>query len=368
MESKTKSAAAPVLPGAAGYNLAAIDYTRVVMAFLVVVIHCPPFTSFSETFNIYVTEWIARLAVPFFFFCNGFFLFSAGSDKELLQKNVFSQIKKLLLMYVGWTIVYSPLIIYETTKNDDGFLLNCIRFIRNFIFTASYFQLWYLNAAALAIFLVWYAVKKGMPWRIIFLASGILYVFGLMYSNWYGVARMLPFWDIPIIYYPVKLFLKIIGLTRDGLFFGFLFVAIGAYFAQHPLPSRKICHLGFVLAMIVGFAEVFLVELLDSRLDPSLYAFLPFATIFLSCTILRSHVINQYDTRKLRKVSSLIFLVHKWFIPLYRVPEKLFGITSPLLENSLFKYCVVATCSVVFALVVIRISENRRFAWLKRFY
>lgn len=349
-------------------NLAAIDYTRVIMAFLVVAIHVPPLTSFSKLVNYGVTQYIARLGVPFFFFCNGYFLFRPNLSKEALKQNTFKQIKKLFEMYLVWTLIYMPIIVYGWLKSGDSLLKNCLRFVRNFVFTGSYNQLWYLPAAMLAIFLVWFAMDKGYSWRAILFAGGILYAVGLMYQSWYGLFRALPVWDVSFVYYPTKLFLKVIVTTRDGLFDGFLLVALGAYFAQHPLPTQKTCKAGFVISMAAGFIEAVVVKYFEICKGVDMCIFLPFAVTFLFCGVLQLPAKSAPDTKFLRKFSSLIFLVHYWFIFLYSPIEKRFATDLPLLGNSLFKYCAVALCSVVFALVVIRISEHRRFAWLKRFY
>lgn len=359
---------APALRNTVTYNLAAIDYTRVIMAFLVVAIHTSPFTSFSKLVNHGVINYLARLGVPFFFFCNGFFLFRPELDKRTLRKNTFAQIKKLFLMYLMWTAIYIPLIIRAAIKSEGSALKKCLRFVRDFIFVGSYAQLWYLPAAMLSIFLVWYALEKGFPWHAIFFASGALYAIGLMYLGYYGLFRALPVWDVPAIYYPVKLFLKAISTTRNGLFFGFLFVALGAYFARHPLPPRRVCRIGFAVSMAAGFAEAVAVKYFELCKLCDMYIFLPFAVAFLFCALLQQPAHGRPNTKPLRKFSSLIYLVHYWFVSLYGVPSKLFGYTSLLYKNSLFKYCVVAACSVVFALIVMRLAESKHFAWLKRFY
>lgn len=264
METKIK-AAAPSLPGAAAYNLAAIDYARIVMALLVVSIHVAPLSSFSAFANYGIQNYIARIAVPFFFFCNGFFLFRPNLVGTALRQSVWKQLNKLFWMDVAWTVVYSPILIYNILKRDNSFLKECLSFVRGFVLTGSYTQLWYLPGAILAIFLVWFALDRGISWKGILFTSSALYAVGLCYQSWYGLARRLPVWNITFIYSSVKLFLKAIATTRNGLFFGFLLVALGAYFAQHPLLSARVCRIGFAVSMLIGLAEAVGVVFLKFR-------------------------------------------------------------------------------------------------------
>lgn len=364
MESTTKTPAS-ALPDAAAYNFAAIDYARVVMAFLVITIHIAPLTSYSKLVNYGVVQYLARLGVPFFFFCNGFFLFRPHLTGNELRKNVSAQLKKLLLMNVFWTAVYMPLNIYAMTKRNDSALVECVRLVRGFILTGTYTQLWYLPASMLAIFLVWLTRERNFSWRSILLISGTLYAMGLCYQSWYGLPRKLSLLNIPAVYYPTKFFLKAMGTTRNGLFFGFLFVALGAYFAQRPLPAPHICRVGFAVSMLTGFAEALSVALLDFCRGWDMYIFLPFAVTFFVCALLQYPSTRKANTKALRKISSLIYFIHPWFIKLYSFAEK-FLVFLP--QNSLFKYCTVAACSVLFALAVMKISETKRFSWLKKIY
>lgn len=367
----TLSAPAPC--GAKAYNFAAIDYTRLVMTFIVMAAHCRALSCFGEPVHYYAQELFGRLAVPFFFFCTGYFALGSGRDPAAVQRGLLARVKKMLYIYVYWTLLYVPLAIFEYLHVEKQSVAQALaKFVHEFFFTGSFYHLWYINSAAFALFLLWCCLRRRLSWRTILLLSAVLYCAGLSFSSWYLLVRRLPFWDIPVIYTPTKLFLQIIIRPNDGLLFGFPFVAFSAYLSQRQIPSRKVCRVGFLLSMMAGAAEVIYIRYLGLGgpfPDSSLYCFLPFAATFLFCGLLQIPAAKQVETRNLRKISALMYFVHKWFIELYRIPHKIFGGVCPLLiENSLFKYIVVAALSFAFAAAAVRLAEEKRFAWLKRLF
>lgn len=349
----------------ASYNLAAIDYARIVMALFIISMHTNSLSSFSETADYYMQDYLARLAIPFFFCCNGFFLFDVPLSSGELRQKVFAQIRKLLGMYFVWTIVYMPWIVRTIVQSDDR-LKAFLVFVRNSVVAGSYPVLWYLPAASLACFMVWWCIARKISCKKILLAGSILYAIGLMYKSWYGLARKLWFWDIPFVHFVVKVFLKLIVTTRNGVFFGFLMVAIGAYLSRKTLPKLRTCVLGFASTMLIGFLEVFVVTALHFTRGPDQYIFLPFATAFLFCMLLQWPFHRHRDTKKLRKLSSLLYLVHFWLIELYESAVPLLGYT--VLENSLVKFGVIVGCAVFLSLFIINISEHKQFLWMKKYF
>lgn len=354
----------------ASYNLAAIDGARIVMALFIVSMHTNSLSSFSETADYYMQDYLARLAIPFFFCCNGFFLFGEPLSSGELRQKVFVQIRKLLGMYFVWTIVYMPYIIRTIMQSDDrrkAFLV----FVRNSVVAGSYPILWYLPAASLACFMVWWCVTRKIPWTKILLSGSILYAIGLMYKSWYGLARKLWLWDIPFVHFAVKVFLKLIVTTRNGVFFGFLMVAIGAYLSRKTLPRLRTCVIGFALTMFIGFWEVFVVTAFNFTRGPDQYIFLPCATVFLFCMLLQWPFHHHRDTKKLRKFSSLLFLVHFWLIELYQITLSLLGqhrAIYTVMENSLVKFGAVAICAAFLSLLIMHLSEYKQFAWMKQYF
>ena len=114
-----------------------------------------------------------------------------------------------------------------------------------FVLGHGYAHLWYLAAAAVAIFMFYIIKTRCESWKIIFALAGALYLVGLSYDSYYAVFRRLPFWNVPLIHTVVRWLLSQLHTTRDGVFFGFLFAAIGAYILQKTnKKSTSVCARG----------------------------------------------------------------------------------------------------------------------------
>lgn len=68
----------------------AIDYAKFIFSILVIALHCGPFECVSADASYYFTQCVTRVAVPFFFVCNGFFAFT---PREYNWKTVAKQCK-----------------------------------------------------------------------------------------------------------------------------------------------------------------------------------------------------------------------------------------------------------------------------------
>lgn len=190
----------------------AIDYAKFIFSILVIALHCGPFECVSADASYYFTQCVTRVAVPFFFVCNGFFAFT---PREYNWKTVAKQCKKLIRMYCIWTIIYFPGFVsaYDTLKEAAV----------AFILGHGYAHLWYLAAAAVAIFMFYIIKTRCVSWKKIFALAGALYLFGLSYDSYYAVFRRLPIWNVPLIHTVARCLLSQLHTTRDGVFFGFSF-------------------------------------------------------------------------------------------------------------------------------------------------
>ncbi|WP_418667409.1 acyltransferase family protein [Allofournierella sp.] len=136
-------------------NYALLDVIRLVMAVLVLYIHVPAFADSFEEVNYLLKYGIARLAVPFFFICNGYFSFSENIA------NIKLQARKMLQLYCIWTLIYSPIILYNFVIDPrKSILMKTLLILRDFLLIGSYSQLWYLLAAALG-FLLLYSMLQA---------------------------------------------------------------------------------------------------------------------------------------------------------------------------------------------------------------
>ena len=81
---------------------------KFICAFLVIGIHTRPFQTVSDVADKLFYYNISNCAVPFFYACTGYFLIVKQQNKSVHEKIGF-RVKKVLRLYVIWSIVYLPL-------------------------------------------------------------------------------------------------------------------------------------------------------------------------------------------------------------------------------------------------------------------
>ena len=102
-------------------NYSLIDITKFVLAFLVIGVHTFPFSDISSELNLIFIASICRIAVPFFFVASSFFFFQK-------DRKITSYLKRIALLYLIWTIIYSPFII-KALLNSSNLPLALLRLL-----------------------------------------------------------------------------------------------------------------------------------------------------------------------------------------------------------------------------------------------
>lgn len=233
-----------------------IDFVKFICSLLVVMIHVSPFgeaTSSTKFYlmNDFLQNYICRLAVPFFFICNGYFLEKklsvSGNDCTIIKNIVF----KTLKLYIKWSIIYLPINLVIILHDKSGLLHGIIGYVKNFVFIGSYTQLWYLNSLIIALLLIYVFTKMKVPSSIIMKLSFVLYIIGLFDDSYYGILNF-----TPIIKTCVDKYNLLFGTTRNGLFFGLFFISLGMYLAKINLSiDYKKCVLLFTCSSMALFVE-----------------------------------------------------------------------------------------------------------------
>ncbi|MCD8018653.1 MAG: acyltransferase [Clostridiales bacterium] len=194
-----------------------LDIARFIAAFLVMAIHLLPFESINENFSLFFINTICRVAVPFYFMCSGFFISGAGKIRMLRY------IKRLVIMYFLYTIIYFPLEVLELRIEYDTFFEATIGFVQKIIFSGSYTHLWYFPSLIFGVLLVYllHTVFKVKNIKIIIPLIIILYVLGVIGDEFKALASSSPISKWGNLYY------NIFVTTRNGLFFAFPLIECG---------------------------------------------------------------------------------------------------------------------------------------------
>lgn len=337
----------------------ALDVAKFISAFLVVCIHTGPLLDVDATGNFILVQILARLAVPFFFVASGFLFFrKLDFKREYNDYENKAQLKhylwRLCKIYIIWTILYLPFT-YLLLKGQDGITVNSVLlYVRDFFFTGSFYHLWFLPALLVAVPVVYICLfKLGLGKTILF--GFLLYLIG-MAGNVYGGYLM----QIPGIQSVYQAYLQVFSTTRNGLFFGVMFIAMGALFAQRTLYLKNWqVLLGFLLSAGLLFAECFALKDNGFMHDlTSMYAMLLPCMFFLFLGLLRIHLPHSKVYKTLRVLSLLIYVMHIMFVNLLlRV--------WPLM-NSLAVYGLVMLPTLIMSCFIIICSRKVKF--LKHLY
>lgn len=282
-----------------------IETGRMIAALLVIANHTALFLSVSPSLHFFVTEVLARLAVPFFFMTSGYFLIRhyAGNERKL-----FDFVKKTAVLYMICIVMYLPLNIYNGTFSTWSSLPV---FFRDLLFTGTFHHLWYLPASIIGACIAWSAVRK-LNFKKAFIFTFLLFLIGLCGDSLYGIASSVPWIDSVL-----DVVFTLSQQTRNGIFFAPLYFVIGGYLHEHPLSMKKqntlIC---FLFSLGCMTSEAVYLHICGSVRYSAMYLFQIPASFFLFqlLTQLTGHS-KGYE----RDCSLIMYIIHPWMIVIIRM-------------------------------------------------
>ena len=195
-----------------------------------------------------IVEHIQRAAVPVYFMISGY-LFTIGRRPPL--EKLLRSIRRLLIIFVVWELIYIVIFAFLFQSLPKSFY--SVRYALYTLYSGGVaFHLWFLPSLGLCLALLVVLQKAG--WRLtIFLASA-LYLFALVFNPYADILGLTPF-------------IKSIGFSdglipvRNGPFFGFIFVVLGALFASNGIRITKLsASLLAVAGLVVQIAEAIILS------------------------------------------------------------------------------------------------------------
>lgn len=297
-----------------------IDLVKLLMALLVIGIHVEPFKAFpmlDRLFNL-----VNRTCVPFFFITSSYFFFK-GNKSPLIF------IKRIILLYVIWSIIYLPF-----SKPLSLFHL---------LWFGNEHGLWYLWASVIG-FLITYLLAKKLKPNAILVIGFLVLLFGTLKSTWY-----------PLIENIIQLG-NVFG-ERSGLFYAFPYFALGYYLAnREPLELKKASALLFASAILLGIETVFFVIFLKTSHTILWLSLYPLSYSLFAIIRQLNIEMAKETSLFLRRISTLLYLSHFLFIYLFSNYE------------GLALYLLVTVSSFFLSYLIIMLSKTKVFAFLKYLY
>ena len=177
-----------------------LDYFKVFLAICIVLLHGGWLYDINELIGFLHVNGFFRIAVPLFFIINGYYFYNISSLSALKKWSI-----RVFLLYIIWTIIYLPLMVYELSLSQIFIYL-----------LAGYFILWYLVAMFMAGLLLFFL--KQYSDKFLILLSFIFLFFGYLIQLIGSMAIFSGFMGEIFNWGP---------LHRNFIFFGFPFVTIG---------------------------------------------------------------------------------------------------------------------------------------------
>ena len=320
-----------------------IEQFRVLLAMMVVAIHCLPLHRLWPDGDILITLTLFRIAVPFFFMISGYYVFSdlATQNSYPARQRVWHFIKKQLQVYLIATLLFLPLAWYSGML---GLNMPLGTFIQTLLVNGILYHLWYFPAIITGSLLVMGLLVRFSFKQVFFMAIG-LYVIGLGGDSWSGLAAQTPLASF------YSLIFQLLAGTRNGIFFAPLFLLLGVLarrFAKKPASPHRYSYL--LISLICLLLESYLLHHFTTPKHDSMYIFLPFVLLFLF------PIIQQWQApmiwKQAGRLSLWLYLLHPYTIAVtHFLSQKL-----PLLQNNLINYFVVLglTIGVVYGLFTLQ--------------
>lgn len=325
-------------------NYHAIDIIKFLCAVLVIMVHTAPLLPYNAKANWFLMTIMGRFVVPFFFISTGYFI--CKNTQERGEWYFKSYIRSLIKIYLIWSLVYLPCgIEYIGKEFDIPLFLYPVALLVALVYVGTYFHLWYIPALILALLLVHWFMKHFKK-RYLLTLSFICFLLGSL-ETYYG------FIHIPLIRDLIDHYINIFFTTRNGLFFGFFYVAWGYFIAQKDTWLQRIHHHGWLtlLFFILMNVEAFIIY--DSNnLDSNI---LLMAAPFTICLFLYAKSLNitwKLPYRKLREYSSIYYFAHAYFLILIPMFLSLFQLQWLFDNHGVFRFFSVLLCTHLVSLAI----------------
>ena len=284
------------------YNTSSISFFQYLFAIAVILVHSGRLTSY-EPLHFGLKSMLGRLAVPFFIVCASFFLKQSLGNSQKMK----AYLVKIVKTYLFWSFVYLPYAWLFFSSLHLPIYLFPAGVLIALIYLGMCYQLWYIPAFLLGLFLVNQLVKHlGMVWTGVI--TFLLYGWGLIetYSAYLDTTSLLKGY---------QLYSNLFFTARNGLFYTPIFIYMGYYLYDHFHAQVFSIHRWQKLALAFGLLCLEGIIIFQHEgIDKNFFLLLPFVTVYLVNACLRSSFLKSYDLQYLKQMSIALYFSHPIFI------------------------------------------------------
>ena len=327
------------------YNTSSISFFQYLFAIAVILVHSGRLTSY-EPLHFGLKSMLGRLAVPFFIVCASFFLKqSLGNSKKMK-----TYLAKIVKTYLFWSFVYLPYAWLFFSSLHLPIYLFPAGVLIALIYLGMCYQLWYIPAFLLGLFLVNQLVKHlGMVWTGVI--TFLLYCCGLIetYSAYLDTTSLLKGY---------QLYSNLFFTARNGLFYTPIFIYMGYYLYDHFHAQTFRIHRWQKLALAFGLLCLEGIIIFQHQgIDKNFFFLLPFVTVYFVNACLRSSFLKSYDLQYLKQMSIALYFSHPIFIEWARYGFSSLPLSYPNRGKLIFVTALFG--SHLFGLAMLWVRERR---------
>ena len=327
------------------YNTSSISFFQYLFAIAVILVHSGRLTSY-EPLHFGLKSMLGRLAVPFFIVCASFFLKqSLGNSKKMK-----TYLAKIVKTYLFWSFVYLPYAWLFFSSLHLPISLFPAGVLIALIYLGMCYQLWYIPAFLLGLFLVNQLVKHlGMVWTGVI--TFLLYCWGLIetYSAYLDTTSLLKGY---------QLYSNLFFTARNGLFYTPIFIYMGYYLYDHFHAQAFSIHRWQKLALAFGLLCLEGIIIFQHEgIDKNFFFLLPFVTVYFVNACLRSSFLKIYNLQYLKQMSIALYFSHPIFIEWARYGFSSLPLSYPDRGKLIFVTALFG--SHLFGLAMLWVRERR---------
>lgn len=312
--------------------ISGLDVLRFLASIGVVFSHS--FMEYQNFFDAYIVRICVRWTVPFFFILTGYFL------KEDFKAFV-NYIVHILIQYSFWTIFYAVIFKYDIWS------------VKDFIFALRggiIMPFWYYPTLLICVTFVWVLFRFIKNPKIILAICSVLFVFAIIGHTLINVPAFDFINNGPI----MQLHRRIMGdtTTRDGVFWGSLFIAIGRVMKDNKdnelfkIKNEKKFWIIWAILFILTSLEEWAVVYFNTGDKDILIGTIP-VVIMLFCYAQNKRLDKKIGTF-LRTTSNAIYLTHYLFLAVFM---QMGIISAPL-------FFLTLLCSLAAAAILTLLSQK----------
>lgn len=204
--------------------------------------------------------------------------------------------------------------------------------------------MWYFPALIAGLWITYFLVNK-LKKKTTFLIVSILYLIGLFGDSYYGIAQ-----TSGIITNIYNVIFKVCDYTRNGLFLVPIFIYLGYVVKTNKVNKSADLYISLCCFICMTIEGMVLHHLNYQRHD-SMYIFLVPVMFFLFRYLMSK---NSTSNKKLREISTGIYIFHPLFIVAIRFVSGIVGLEKIFVENNLILYLTVCLGTFLFTLLIQR--------------